>query len=327
MKFYLTKCFAFAFAVTSIHTAFAQAAGDTIKPETVLQHLFFLASDSLKGRGNHTPELHQAAYYISNVYKEAGLQFLPPLAGYFQPFSIKKIAPGKLLPDTAGRYGPDDVLLNVIAMLPGKKSPEEAVVFSAHFDHLGTGKGRDKIYNGANDNASGTAALLALAQYYALRNNNGRTLIFCAFAGEELGLRGSKVFCRNIKKNAIKAVINLEMLGSTSAVGKKSFFITGAHTSTFATIFKKNLKRSDISIKPEPDEEKQLFKRSDNYSFFLKGIPAHTIMSSDDGDECYHKACDEIKRIDVLNMTELVKAVATGSQSIIDGMDTPVAIK
>ena len=77
-------------------------------------------------------------------------------------------------------------------------------------------------------------------------------------------------------------------------------------------------------MKPEPDESRQLYKRSDNYPFVLKGIPAHSIMSSDDSDACYHGACDELKRIDVRNMTAIIRAIAAGSQTFVDGTSTPV---
>jgi hypothetical protein len=81
-----------------------------------------------------------------------------------------------------------------------------------------------------------------------------------------------------------------------------------------------------VRVLSERDEAKMLFKRSDNYPFATKGIPAHTIMSSDDDDECYHKVCDEVKRIDINNMTEIIKAIIIGCRTIISGTDTPSRI-
>ena len=90
---------------------------------------------------------------------------------------------------------------NIVGMLPGKSKPGELILFSAHYDHEGVfdrGKKKDSILNGANDNASGTTALLMLAKYFAQKNDNERTILFCAFAGEELGLLGSKDFVNHV---------------------------------------------------------------------------------------------------------------------------------
>jgi Zn-dependent M28 family amino/carboxypeptidase len=180
------------------------------------------------------------------------------------------------------------------------------------------------IYNGANDDASGTTAMLLLADYFAKRGDNERTLIFCAFAGEELGLLGSSVLAEQINSNALIAVVNIEMIGIAS-VGKNAFFITGVEYSDFKKIFQKNLEGS-FKIKNEPSYSKQLFYRSDNYPFAKKGIPAHTIMSSDDGDKCYHKPCDDVERIDFDSMIRLVRGVANASVGIIKGAETPTRI-
>jgi len=218
-----------------------------------------------------------------------------------------------------------NVLFNVVGVLPGKTKRNEVVIFSAHYDHIGSSKGRgDKIFNGANDDASGTTAVIELAKYFSLRNDNERTIFFCAFAGEELDLYGSTYLASLLQPASVKTVINIEMIGGTNVGGKNSLFITGTEYSDFEKIFKRELKEEKISVKSEPGRD--LFKRSDNYSFALKGIPAHTVMCSDDYDPCYHKACDEVGRIDIQNMTRIIKAIAKGSESIISGKDTPMRI-
>jgi hypothetical protein len=116
----------------------------------------------------------------------------------------------------------------------------------------------DRIYNGANDNASGTAAVLALAHYFSKKGDNARTLIFCAFSGEELGLLGSQAFVKAINPGMIKAVINIEMIGQTDAVGKNSFFVTGAPLSDMASILRKNLAGTGVTIKQEPRSGKTI---------------------------------------------------------------------
>lgn len=217
---------------------------------------------------------------------------------------------------------------NVVGMLPGKTKPNEVVVFSAHYDHIGISNSAssDKINNGANDDASGTSAVIMLAEYFAMLNSNERTLLFCAFAGEELGLIGSQDFVKYINPDAITAVINIEMI-AVPQFGKNTIFITGNGYSDLPKILRKEMKNSGIKVKAEPDRLKNLFQRSDNYSFARYGIPAHTIMSSDDDDPCYHRPCDELRRVNISHMTKIIRAVAISSKQIIAGKDTPGRIR
>jgi Zn-dependent M28 family amino/carboxypeptidase len=220
-------------------------------------------------------------------------------------------------------------LYNIVGMIPGHSLPEEVIIFSAHYDHVDHGifGEVEGIYNGANDDASGTTAVLALAKYFALRNNNERTLVFCLFAGEELGLYGSKSFINMVKPDHIKAVINIEMIGMTNATGKNAFFVTGSYLSDLAKILRRNLKGEKIKVIDQGSDPKLLFQRSDNYPFAAEGIPAHSIMCSDDNEPCYHKTCDDVKRIDIENMTRIIQAIAKSCRSLINGKDTPTRIK
>jgi hypothetical protein len=217
---------------------------------------------------------------------------------------------------------------NVTGVLPGKSKPDEIILFSAHYDHEGIffrGKKKDSILNGANDNASGTTALLMLADYFAQRNDNERTIMFCAFSAEELGLLGSKYFVDNVKPERIIACINIEMIG-IAQYGKNNFFITGYNQSSLPSILEKQLSAAPAKVISGPPEEKDLFKRSDNFPFVEKGVPAHSIMSSDDDDKCYHQPCDELRRIDVQHMTTIIKAIAKASETLISGNETPARI-
>ncbi len=179
--------------------------------------------------------------------------------------------------------------------------------------------------NGANDNASGTTALIMLANYFSQRNDNERTLLFCAFSGEELGLLGSKEFVNTINPKKIIAGINIEMIGIPQ-YGNNDVFITGFNQSSLPAILESQLSATRVKVKAGPSDEKELFKRSDNYPFVKKGVPAHSIMSSDDDDKCYHQPCDEIKRIDIAHMTTIIKAIAVATRTLINGDDTPTRI-
>jgi Zn-dependent M28 family amino/carboxypeptidase len=311
------------FFVSVTRIATAQLPVDSISEAEISHTLNYLASDSLKGRGDDSPGLYDAARFIEGAFKQMGLTNVLP--SYLQPFTTKNVASTEKIKDIAVHFDPQKVLLNVIGMIPGKTLSKEIILFSAHYDHVGVQEPikKDSIYNGANDNASGTAALLALASYFSKRGDNERTLLFCAFAGEELGLFGSSYFVQAFNTNTIKAVVNIEMIGRSTGIGKNSVFITGADQSSFAAIFKKNV-TGKIRVRNEPDEERQLFMRSDNYPFVLKGIAAHSIMSSDDSDPCYHKSCDEIRRIDITNLTAIIRGIASGCRTLIQGTDTPV---
>ncbi|HMU47236.1 MAG TPA: M28 family peptidase [Chitinophagaceae bacterium] len=265
-----------------------------------------------------------------------GVSFSEAIARLLIPASVPasdiliagvKDKPVKLI-FTGNQKSGNNNLYNIVGVMPGKSLANEFIIFSAHYDHVSIGvHGETGLFNGANDDASGTVAVMALARYYSMRRDNERTLIFCLFAGEELGLLGSNNFARLVKPESIKAVINIEMIGMTNAVGKDAFMVTGSSYSNLVHIITRNLKDQKFSVKRLEYDPTQLFRRSDNYSFAQYGIPAHTLMCSDDKEPCYHRTCDDVKRIDIANMTRVIRAIAIGSSSLISGEDTPSRIK
>jgi Zn-dependent M28 family amino/carboxypeptidase len=217
-------------------------------------------------------------------------------------------------------------LSNVVGILPGKSRPNEYVIFSGHYDHLGIGKpvAGDSIYNGANDDAAGTTAVMMLAKYYAKKRDNARTLIFAAFTAEESGGHGSVYFSKQFNPNQVMAMFNLEMIGTESKWGKNSAYITGYEKSSMGEILKKNLVGTQFTFYPDPYVDQNLFYRSDNATLAELGVPAHTISTSKmDSEPNYHKASDEVQTLDLDNMTEIIKAIAKSATSIISGQDTP----
>ena len=217
-------------------------------------------------------------------------------------------------------------LSNVVGILPGKTRPNEYVIFSGHYDHLGIGKpvAGDSIYNGANDDAAGTTAVMMLAKYYAKKRDNARTLIFAAFTAEESGGHGSVYFSKQFNPDQVMAMFNLEMIGTESKWGKNSAYITGYEKSSMGEILKKNLVGTQFTFYPDPYLDQNLFYRSDNATLAELGVPAHTISTSKmDSEPNYHKASDEVQTLDLDNMTEIIKAIAKSATSIISGQDTP----
>lgn len=227
------------------------------------------------------------------------------------------------------------MLNNVVGVLPGKSKPDEYVIFSGHYDHLGIGSpeegaphtATDSIYNGANDDAAGSTAVIMLANYFKKQNNNERTIIFTTFVAEELGGFGAKYFSKQLPADKVIAMFNLEMIGTESKWGKNSAYITGFEKSNMGEILQKNLAGTAFKFYPDPYPEQQLFYRSDNATLAKLGVPAHTISTSKmDSEPNYHTADDEIETLDIANMTEIIKAIAISSSSIISGKDTPTRV-
>jgi hypothetical protein len=218
-------------------------------------------------------------------------------------------------------------LSNVVGIIPGKTKPEEYVIFSAHYDHIGIGQKDEKgdsIYNGANDDASGTTAVMMLAKHFAQQGNNERTLVFAAFTAEEVGGFGSQYFSKQFDPEKVTAMFNIEMIGTDSKWGLNSAYITGYDKSNMGEILQKNLTGSPFQFYPDPYPQQNLFYRSDNATLARLGVPAHTISTSKmDIEPHYHKPSDEVSTLDLKNMTEIIKAIAISSASIISGKDTP----
>ncbi len=220
-------------------------------------------------------------------------------------------------------------LANVVGVLPGKKLKEEYVIFSAHYDHIGTGKPEngDSIYNGANDNASGTTAVIELARYHQAKANNERTLVFVAFTAEEVGGFGSRYFSRQLSPDKIAAMLNIEMIGTDSKWGKNSAYITGYEKTDMGRILQQNLAGTDFNFHPDPYPEQQLFFRSDNATLAMLGVPAHTISTSKmDNEPNYHKVSDEVATLDLENMARIIESIALSAQTIVSGKDTPTRV-
>ena len=283
-----------------------------IDKEFVTQVITELASDKMEGREIFSLGLEKASKYIESEFQKIGLGFYDGLSTYRQEFLTDQKATN-----------------NVIGVLKGKSKPNEIVVFSAHFDHLGMKTaGDDKIFNGANDDASGVTAVITLAKYFKELSNNERTIVFVAFTGEETGGFGSAFFTKNINPDQVVAMFNIEMIGTESKWGKNSGYITGFEKSNFGEILQNNLKGTNFQFYPDPYPTEQLFYRSDNARLAAVGVPAHTISTSKmDSEPNYHQLSDEVSTLDLTNMTAFIRAIALSSKTILSGSDTPSRVE
>ena len=223
----------------------------------------------------------------------------------------------------------EEPLANVIGTLPGRRS-DEYVLFSAHYDHLGiqrpdiTG---DSIANGANDDGSGTTAVVALARYFAQRGTPERTLLFAAFTAEEAGGYGSRYFSRQLDPGQIVAMFNIEMIGKPSASGPNTAWITGFDRSDFGEILQRAVEGTDYEFYADPYSSFDLFYRSDNATLARLGVPAHSISTTPiDVDRDYHQVTDEVETLDLEHMTNTIRAIAAGAATIVSGAATPTRI-
>src|SRR5215204_261936 len=285
-----------------------------------------LASDSLKGRFTGTTENLKGADFIADEFKKAGLSSVAGNIGFFQEVKT-------------GWF-------NVIGAIKGKSKSGQLIIFSAHYDHIGSistnpypwagsqagAEKGDTIYNGANDDASGVSAVISLAKYFKALNSNERTLLFVAFTGEELGLLGSKFFVADCEPDSIIAVIKIEMIGRGPFSNSRPF-VTGYEKSDLIDILNRNY-RSMPGKKPEKNffnidknTNEFLFNRSDNFPFAVKGVPAHTLMVTSATDKYYHNLNDETETLDFNLMKKVIRAIAIGTTGLITGKDTPSRIK
>lgn len=217
---------------------------------------------------------------------------------------------------------------NVVGQIPGRRS-DEFVLFSAHYDHIGMrpGAGGDSIANGANDNASGTAAVVMLAKYFEAMGTPERTLLFVAFTGEESGGWGSRYFSEQLDPDQIVAMFNIEMIGKPAVSGPNTAWITGYDRSDFGTILGDAVEGTDYSFYADPYPDQNLFYRSDNATLARLGVPAHTISTTPiDVDQDYHRVTDEISTLNLDHLTNTVRAIALGAQSIVSGERTPTRV-
>jgi len=423
---------------------FTLSAPSSISLEQVTKDVTYLASDNLKGRGNFSSDISQAANYIAKRFDESGLIGANGISfqGFLQKYQVTKISPKKLTFVLNGQtlsseyltmistvqnfswviangvnsselnvhnIGKDDdmraalrsinkqggkhlillnpahtelfkryqhhfgqgvtkllqqdnsnnqdsaivialcdttteevenlnvsgesaisnsELTNVIAILPGKTKPNEVVLYSAHYDHLGMKNTEgDNIFNGADDNASGTAAIINIAQYYAKQGNNARTLMFAAFSAEEIGGFGSQYFSKQLEPSKITAMINIEMIGKPSKFGAGTIWMTGMDRSNLGEQLNRVLAKSGKKIHKDPYPEQGLFYRSDNATLARLGVPAHSFSSTQlDKDEHYHQVSDDLSSLNLPSLHKVIEALTIATQPLVNGTITPSRI-
>jgi hypothetical protein len=269
----------------------------------------FLADDELHGRGSATRDEHITALFAASQFASLGLE----PGGDNHTFLQKTPLPNPLPPYVKQRLSvfedtPRKETWNAVAILRGSTSPDEVVLLTAHLDHLGIGPAvnGDRNYNGADDDASGTTAILTLAHILATGPRPRRTIVFALFGSEELGGFGNRAFLERSPMPLSNIVANLEfeMIGRPdAAVPTGTLWLTGFDRSDLGP----ELVKHGARLVNDPHPKEQFFRRSDNFALAQRGIVAHTV-SSFGLHKDYHQPSDELSTID---FTHMVNAIAS----------------
>ncbi|MDH3272256.1 MAG: M20/M25/M40 family metallo-hydrolase [Gemmatimonadota bacterium] len=308
--------------------------------ERLTDQLSVLAADSMEGRRTGTEGIQRAARYLASELERAGVEAGGD-DGYLQRVPMVRTS-------TQTSRGPRDRLVlladdmdldtipeqnllrgesNVVGILRGSDPDvaDEAVIVGAHYDHVGIGapvdgltEGTDSIYNGADDDGSGTVAVLEIARTLAQGTAPRRTIVFLLSTGEETGLLGTRWYIEHpvLPLEQTVADLQIEMIGRPDSLagGFGRGWLTGYERTTMGN----QLSAAGSPIVPDPRPEQNFFFRSDNIAFARLGIPAHTLSSFGLHTD-YHQPSDEVDKVDFEHMAALVGAAIEAVRFLADG--------
>ncbi len=283
------------------------------------KHLTYLASDSLKGRDTGSEGQKLAALYVAKQFTDYGLTPIVKAAdgslSYFQTYDLQRMKTFggryKYMPMEAKTTGVVDNIdtENVLGFIEGTDKKEEVIVISAHLDHIGVSK-NGQINNGADDDGSGTVALIELAQAFSKAKKGGfgprRSILFLNVTGEEKGLLGSKYFLENpvFPLSRIVCDLNIDMIGRTDIEheGKPDYiYLIGSDklsSSLHAISEKANADHTMLNLDytyNSANDPNRFYYRSDHYNFAEKKIPVIFYFRGVHAD--YHQPGDDVEKI------------------------------
>ena len=286
----------------------------SISEDEVGETLKYLSSEELQGRKTGTDGIEMAAKYIEEAFQKYGIK--PYYETYRDSFEVNGVTG-----------------YNVIGYKEGSdpELKDEFIIIGAHYDHIGNGKpvGEDILANGANDNASGTTAVMQLAKYFA-EKETGRSILFTLYSAEEMGLVGSKHLAKRLKQEGLDLYVmfNIEMVGVPMTDKDYTAYITGFELSNLAEKFNSYSGEKVVGFLPQA-QEYQLFRRSDNYPFYEEfQIPAQTISTFDFTNYgYYHHVSDEFEEMNVPFMTDLIEEIIPGITAMANSAEREIKMK
>jgi Zn-dependent M28 family amino/carboxypeptidase len=285
----------------------------TITAKDLGAHLFTYASDDFEGRNTGEPGQKKAVKYLKDFYIAQGIKSPMGNNDYFQEVPEEWLA-------NNSRRGKLKASENVLAFIEGSEKPEEIIVISAHLDHVGVNNG--EIYNGADDDGSGTVALLEIAEAFKMAADAGkgpkRSILFLHVTGEEKGLLGSKYYTQNPTFPLANTVcnLNIDMIGRIDARHKEDpnyvYLIGSDKLSTELHTLSENINKKYMNINldykyNDENDPNRFYYRSDHYNFAKNNVPIIFYFNGTHVD--YHQPTDTPDKINyelLENRTKLV---------------------
>lgn len=274
---------------------------NSITPEKLKTKLYIVASDEMEGRETGSKGQKKAGKYLIDQYKKSKISYPKGAKSYYQPIpaSFLNAKHNEGLPDSE----------NIWAYIEGSEKPDEVLVISAHYDHVGVKNG--DVYNGADDDGSGTVAILQIAEAFQQAKKEGhgpkRSILFLHVTGEEHGLHGSRFYSENPLFPIANTVadINIDMIGRRDFDHPNTnnyVYVIGAdrlssdlHNITVAQ--NEKYTHLDLDFKfNDPKDPNHFYERSDHYNFAKHGIPSVFLFNGVHAD--YHKKTDEVEKIE-----------------------------
>ena len=288
----------------------------SIESKDLKKHLTIVASDEMEGRETGSAGQKKAGNYLINHYKSLGISFPKGATDYYQriPAAYLSAKSRETLPGSE----------NIWAFIEGTEKPEEIIVISAHYDHVGVQNG--EVYNGADDDGSGTVALLEIAEAFKLALKEGykpkRSIMFMHMTGEEHGLLGSSYYSENPLFPMANTVtnINIDMIGRHDEFHTDSsnyvYLIGSDYLSTDLYTICEEANKKYVNIKldykfNDRSDPNRFYYRSDHYNFAKNGVPSVFLFNGVHED--YHQASDEVSKIEfdaLAKRTQLAFAIA-----------------
>lgn len=298
---------------------------ERISLDSIKTSLLVLTADSLEGRRTGEPGQKKAAQYLANHYKKLGLEMPPNTTSYFQPI------PAAYMRNAQMRLKDSE---NVWAYIKGSEKPEEVLVISAHFDHMGILL--NKTYYGADDNGSGTAAVMEIARVFQTLVKEGirpkRSVLFLHVTGEEFGLFGSKFYTENppIPLAQTIANLNIDMIGRRSEEHLSTedyiFLVGSDKLSQDLHKLAEQANRESVNLVLDykfnaANDPQNIYYRSDHYNFAKNNIPA--IFFYNGTHEDYHLPSDTFDKIDFPILTKRTQFIFETAWKLANGNDRP----
>lgn len=303
---------------------------NSISAKDLKKHLYIVASDEMQGRETGSNGQKKAGQYLIDQYKINAISFPKGATDFYQkvPATFLNAIRNQNLPDSE----------NIWAFIEGSEKPDEIIVLSAHYDHIGIENG--EIYNGADDDGSGTVALLEIAQAFSLAKKQGngpkRSLLFLHVTGEEHGLLGSKFYTDNPLFPLSNTItnINIDMIGRHDAFHNDSsnyvYIIGSDYLSTdlynICESANKNYVNLFLDYKfNDKNDPNRFYYRSDHYNFAKNRIPSVFLFTGVHAD--YHKATDEVDKIEFDALAKRTQLAFTIAWDLANRENRPVVDK